>query len=312
MNPLRYHEGQRQVQREANTEPVADMLSEWVGPVIRYASLADLIVLASPGAGTSLAFTALSGQPPLVQAGSSGGTIRLSFPPAIARHIAPGTVTGGIVLNAIEARRSRFAGVLAEANGRLDIDCEIAFTNCRKYIAPTQRLGDSPLTGPAAREIIAIDDPRIEPIMANAITAFLGTIDPDGIPDVSHRGGEPGFLTWSPGARRLAWDEYSGDGMFKSAGNVRATGRIALLVPDLATGDALEIQAAGTYENLHTSPQRRVHSLQQFRERYPVQGRIEGTVESVALLSRLMHPRSLSDKVARLNCTSPVSEQSPN
>ncbi|MBL8148142.1 MAG: pyridoxamine 5'-phosphate oxidase family protein [Anaerolineae bacterium] len=312
MHPLRYHEGQRQVQREANSEPAADMLAEWVGPVIRYAGLADVVVLATGGAGRTVTFTALSGQPPLVQASSIGGFIRLRFPAAIARHIAPGTLVGGMVLYPVEARRSRFAGVLTETDGSLVIDCAIAFTNCRKYIAPTRRAGEALIIGPASREPLSLNDPRIEPIMAGAITAFLGTLEPDGVPDASHRGGEPGFLDWSPGTRRLAWNEYFGDGMFKSIGNLRAAGRFALLVPDLATGDALEIQAAGTYQNLYASPQRRVHSLVQARERYPVQGHVEAVVESVALLSQFMHPRLMTDGLARLTCMSPVNEQNPS
>ena len=311
MHPLRYHEGQRQVQREANSEPAANSLAEWVGPVIRYAGLADLVVMATAGSGRTVTFTALSGQPPLVGAAYAGGSIRLRFPAGTARHIAPGTMVGGIVLFAVEARRSRFAGVLREADDGCEIDCAIAFTNCRKYIAPTRRAGDALVIGPASREPLSLDDPRIGPIIASAITAFLGTLEPDSVPDASHRGGEPGFLEYSPGTRRLAWNEYFGDGMFKSIGNLRAAGRFALLVPDLVTGDALEIQAAGSYENQYSSPQRRVHSLVQARERYPVQGRVESVVESVALLSQFMHPRLMTDATARLTCISPVSEQNP-
>lgn len=311
MEPLHYHAGQREVQREANTEIAANRLADWVGPVIRYASLADLIVMAALDE-EELRFAALSGPPPLVAAEERDGRIHLQFPGTLAATLPAGTLIGGIVLSAAEGRRSRFAGRLDWQGDAYATDCDIAFTNCRKYIAPTVGLGTSALAGPASRVPVALDDPQIERRVGQAVTAFLGTVDPDRVPDVSHRGGEPGFLTYAPSSRQLTWVEFVGDGMFKSAGNLRATGVFSLLVTDPATGDALELRARGTYQNLHRSERQRVHSLLQSHEAYPVQGRITAQVERAFILTALMHPRQSLPNALRRNSRSPVEVQAPD
>ncbi len=42
---------------------------------------------------------------------------------------------------------------------------------------------------------------------------FLATIDPDGFPDVSYKGGMPGFVR--AGDSALAFPNYDGNGMYK-------------------------------------------------------------------------------------------------
>ncbi len=57
---------------------------------------------------------------------------------------------------------------------------------------------------------------------------FLATADADGFPDVSHKGGMPGFVR-VVGPSELAFPSYDGNGMFKSLGNVLVNPRVALL-----------------------------------------------------------------------------------
>ncbi len=60
---------------------------------------------------------------------------------------------------------------------------------------------------------------------------FLATADPDGHPDCSYKGGDPGFVrVLSPG--ELAWPDYDGNGQFRSLGNVRMNTHVALLFID--------------------------------------------------------------------------------
>lgn len=57
---------------------------------------------------------------------------------------------------------------------------------------------------------------------------FLATIDLDGFPDVSYKGGIPGFVR-VVGDSTLAFPNYDGNGMYKSLGNVRANPRVGLV-----------------------------------------------------------------------------------
>lgn len=113
---------------------------------------------------------------------------------------------------------------------------------------------------------------RMRRQQARAETAFLASISPDGGPDVAHRGGPPGFLELDVAARRLTWTEYVGDGVFKSAGNIRATGMMTLLVPDPDSGDGVELIGRAAYRNVRTGREQRRDALEQHREEFPTQG----------------------------------------
>jgi predicted pyridoxine 5'-phosphate oxidase superfamily flavin-nucleotide-binding protein len=57
---------------------------------------------------------------------------------------------------------------------------------------------------------------------------FLATVDPDGFPDVSYKGGIPGFVR-VVGESTLAFPNYDGNGMYKSLGNVRVNPQVGLV-----------------------------------------------------------------------------------
>jgi predicted pyridoxine 5'-phosphate oxidase superfamily flavin-nucleotide-binding protein len=57
---------------------------------------------------------------------------------------------------------------------------------------------------------------------------WLATVDADGFPDVSYKGGLPGFVR-VVGESDLAFPHYDGNGMFKSLGNVLAEPRVGLV-----------------------------------------------------------------------------------
>ena len=61
---------------------------------------------------------------------------------------------------------------------------------------------------------------------------LLATVDADGWPDVSYKGGAPGFVQVVDG-RTLRFPSYDGNGMFRSLGNLADDGRVALLFIDL-------------------------------------------------------------------------------
>jgi hypothetical protein len=186
-----------------------------------------------------------------------------------------------------------------------------AFTLCRKYMAPSVALEPAPRVGPALREPLALDDPWLADLVARAETSFLGSLSPDGMPDVAHRGGEPGFLRFDPLARRLAWTEFVGDGVFKSAGNVRATGTMALVVPDLAAGDGAVLHGRAEYATGPAHRARREDALVQHREAFPPQGIMTCTIARAERLRALAHPRERIARAPRVTCRSTVPEQKP-
>jgi hypothetical protein len=58
--------------------------------------------------------------------------------------------------------------------------------------------------------------------------------------DVSHRGGQPGFLGIDADGAIVVPD-FRGNGFFQTIGNLIAFPRAGLLIPDFATGDLLQV-----------------------------------------------------------------------
>lgn len=261
MQPFRYHVGQRDVQAQANSIACADKLSTRVGPVTQYANEADLIIMAAAQDDT-LAVAAVSGPAPLVTARehASGNetVILVQLPTAMLSVLPIDAPLGGIVINPAAARRSRIGGQPRQGDDSVEIACDIAFTNCRKYMTPTQSLGDAVHVGAVAATPCALDDPWVVDTINAGETAFLVTTTPTGVADVSHRGGPPGFLRFDAAQRSIHWTEYLGDGMFVSTGNLQQNSRFALLVLEFATGDALRLDGQARFSNVRRNRRERV------------------------------------------------------
>jgi hypothetical protein len=128
-----------------------------------------------------------------------------------------------------------------------------SFGNCPKYIqarvplrfeiaseqAPPRRLG--PALDGAARALIAQADTLF---IASASQARPGDAQGQGV-DVSHRGGEPGFVhveDQGDGAL-LTLPDYPGNQFFNTLGNLQAHPLAGLLIVDYASGGLLHLAA---------------------------------------------------------------------
>ena len=79
---------------------------------------------------------------------------------------------------------------------------------------------------------------------------LLATVDADGWPDVSYKGGAPGFVRVVD-ETTLRFPVYDGNGMFRSLGNIEDDGRVALLFIDLAQPWRLRVHGRAS---VSTSP----------------------------------------------------------
>jgi len=90
----------------------------------------------------------------------------------------------------------------------------------------------------------ALDQGDIE-LVRDQAAVWVATVDADGWPDVSYKGGNPGFVeVVDPGELRLPI--YNGNGMWRTLGNVRDNGRIALLFVDHARPWRMRVHGVGT------------------------------------------------------------------
>jgi predicted pyridoxine 5'-phosphate oxidase superfamily flavin-nucleotide-binding protein len=77
---------------------------------------------------------------------------------------------------------------------------------------------------------------------------FLATADADGRPDVSYKGGEPGFVRLLD-SQSLAFPSYDGNGMFRSLGNLRVNPAVALLFVDFEQPRRLRVLGRATADD---------------------------------------------------------------
>ena len=105
----------------------------------------------------------------------------------------------------------------------------------------TRRLADT-IAGHTMHAELTDDD--IALIRAQS-TVWLSTVDADGWPDVSYKGGAVGFVdVVSPTELRIPM--YDGNGMMRTMGNIVDTGRVALLFVDTARPWRMRIHGTAT------------------------------------------------------------------
>jgi uncharacterized protein len=70
---------------------------------------------------------------------------------------------------------------------------------------------------------------------------FLATVDHEGRPTCSYKGGDPGFVRVLD-KTTLAFPSYNGNGMFLSMGNIAARDQVGLLFIDFETPNRIRVQ----------------------------------------------------------------------
>jgi hypothetical protein len=308
---LNYHAGQVEVQSEANSRPAAEMLAERTSGrserVLSFYAAADLVVLATADPAGLLRFTALSGDAPLVSP-SDAETLLLHEG---ASGLRDGAQAGAIAIDLRERRRARANGTIRVEGSSVYLRASEELINCRKYIAPSVALQPGFRCGPASREAVALDDVALRGVLGRVETAFLASVSPEGRPDVSHKGGPAGFMAFDAASRRLNWPELIGNGMFKSAGNVRATGTASVLALDLESGDGYELCGRGEYRTELRYAEPRERGLWPSELDFPVQGVMTVQVDTVSRLRSLVLPRRRIESESKVTACSPVEDQVP-
>src|SRR6478672_2095013 len=74
---------------------------------------------------------------------------------------------------------------------------------------------------------------------------FLATADAHGRPDVSYKGGLPGFVRIVDD-QTLAFPDYDGNGMFKSLGNILANPKVGLLFVDFEHPNRMRVSGTAS------------------------------------------------------------------
>jgi predicted pyridoxine 5'-phosphate oxidase superfamily flavin-nucleotide-binding protein len=243
-----FHDGEREMQRRAGALEDAEAAGRAIGRTLprgadRFLARQRLAVAASLDARERVWASLLAGAPGFIQP-VDPQLLRLAARPApgdpLAGDLEARPEMGLLVLDPTTRQRMRFngRGVLRPEGLLLLVDQ--VYGNCPKYIQLRRPEADGEDAGGEPVRVSATLAKRQRSAIASADTFFIASFHPGGGADASHRGGRPGFVR-ALGEDRLAFENYPGNGMFNTLGNLVEHPRAGLLFVDFEAGDVLQI-----------------------------------------------------------------------
>lgn len=217
-----------------------------------FAALPYLLVAAGDVSGWPLA-TLLEGDPGFITS-PDAGTLRIAALPGgtdpAAGMIRAGDEVGLLGIDFGTRRRNRANGIVSglDASG-FTVAVRQSFGNCPQYIQ--RRAITRADTGTCeARELASLDAEAVS-LIEGADTFFVASrsradAGPSGGADISHRGGQPGFVRIE--GDTLLIPDFRGNRYFNTLGNLLGEPRSSLLFVDFQTGDLLQLQGLASVD----------------------------------------------------------------
>jgi predicted pyridoxine 5'-phosphate oxidase superfamily flavin-nucleotide-binding protein len=252
MNRTDFHEGERSVQVRAGETGIADrniaIRSDTViGGARAFVGRQFMVAVGSVDATGRVWASLLFGKPGFVQTGD-GHAISIAMPPAardpvdpVWKNLAPGNDVGLLFIELGTRRRYRVNGTVSGVDEHgVRVDVREAYPNCPKYIQRREllALGDATTQGQAAFGTVL--GGSAADIVRRADTLFVASRHPESGADVSHRGGDAGFVHVVDDTT-LRIPDYVGNSLFNTLGNWQVDAHAGLCFPDFATGRLLQL-----------------------------------------------------------------------
>ncbi|GII94514.1 pyridoxamine 5'-phosphate oxidase family protein [Sinosporangium siamense] len=136
-------------------------------------------------------------------------------------------------------RRMRVNGRARMVGGKTVVTTDQVYANCPKYITTRRPAPDGPAGRGPARTTAGLDRAQ-RGWIERADTFFVATYARGQGADVSHRGGNPGFVSVT-GPNQLVWPDYAGNSMYMTLGNLALDARAGLFFLDWEAGTALHL-----------------------------------------------------------------------
>jgi predicted pyridoxine 5'-phosphate oxidase superfamily flavin-nucleotide-binding protein len=247
-----FHPGEREAQRRAGVAEEAETVGAIIGADIvpaaaRFLKDQRLAIAGSLDAKGRPWASVLSGPPGFLQAVDERLLRIAALPPAddpLLANLRARPELALVVIDPPTRRRMRFNGKGLQAEDALFLHTRQVYGNCPKYIRTRRIAGANPRPPGRASRARGLDAAQ-QATIAAADTFFIASFHPAGGPDVSHRGGAPGFVSVVD-ARRLEVPDYPGNAMFNTLGNVLESPGVGLLFVDFERGSTLQLTGRGT------------------------------------------------------------------
>ncbi|MCV6611486.1 MAG: pyridoxamine 5'-phosphate oxidase family protein [Amphritea sp.] len=164
----------------------------------------------------------------------------------ISRGIIPDAPVGLLGIELATRRRNRMNARVSNIEAdSFTLAVDQSMGNCPRYIQPrnVQQADNPSVPQPQLAEAFTTLDSAAETLIGQADTMFVASYaqqqnnpEVEGV-DVSHRGGQPGFISIEGNV--LIIPDYSGNNVFMTLGNFLMVPKAGLLFIDFETGDLL-------------------------------------------------------------------------
>jgi predicted pyridoxine 5'-phosphate oxidase superfamily flavin-nucleotide-binding protein len=245
-----YHAGELSVQRQAGVEDQARRIGQSIKSTMPPAAQAFLrqqpmVLVGSIAAGGQVWASLLTGAPGFLMP-IDEQTLRIATTPVfgdpLRDNLRDQAEVGLLAIELASRRRMRLNGQVERlGDGSFAVRARQVYANCAKYIQA--RTLETIGTGVRRPGAIRRSD-RLTTVqqawVARSNTLFIASAHPDGGADISHRGGNRGFVHVMD-ERTLLMPDYAGNTMFQTLGNLQANPQAGLLLIDFAGGATLQV-----------------------------------------------------------------------
>jgi predicted pyridoxine 5'-phosphate oxidase superfamily flavin-nucleotide-binding protein len=246
---MRFHIGEIAVQERAGVRDIAEDVGEGIVDHLPpgasdFLARRQMAVLGTVDSRGNVWASVVTGDPGFIET-VDDHTLRIaartpSSDPII-RNLASEGHAALFAPDFVSSRRVRVNGRGVIKDGAIYIRTEEVYGNCRRYLQERIFVGSrqTAASNEPARASTALSAKQQEQI-SRADTFFIATDNPDRLADVSHKGGNPGFVRILD-ERHLAFPDYNGNSMFNTLGNLTVNPHAGLLFIDFDSGATLQL-----------------------------------------------------------------------
>ena len=247
-----FHAGEREMQQDAGQTAIANRNQAVLGNSVAlgarpFIASQSMVVLGSVDTAGRMWASLLFGQPGFVYA-PGATTIRLDVPEherdladPLWANLAGNPQVGMLFIELGARQRYRVNGRVQRLDARgAEVAVEQAYANCPRYIhrRRLRRLGETTLPVQAAQGSVLRGS--VEQIVRQADTLFVASRHAGSGADVSHRGGEAGFVKVID-QTTIRIPDYPGNSLFNTLGNFKLNPHAGLCIPDFVHGQLLQL-----------------------------------------------------------------------
>ena len=245
----KFHSGEIAVQTQAGVRDIAQRVSRVISttlpPNVQYfLEIQSMAVIGSLDNDNRVQASVLTGSPGFIQA-LDETTIRIDAVPVhgnpLIENLKKRNEIGILAIDLVNRHRLKIKGEAQIKNGIIYVTVKRAYAQCPKYIQ-AREAGSIPSESLTRQNIQHLENLSndLQKFIATSDTFFIATYHEESGIDVSHRGGNPGFIKVL-NQNKIVFPDYSGNSMFNTLGNISVNPGASLLFIDFQNGGTIQL-----------------------------------------------------------------------